>query len=369
MLEKNVVIKNDPHHIAKLKSKNGYLEAGYGRKTLINTLLGFNDKSQLDLELQKLDAINRLENKPEIITDLSTAKTKRCDTLWYNVIEETSLVAGTVPIYLAAGNGSAIDENELMDIIIEQMEYGVGVITIHPTATREIFLESKNKMVPVTSRGGGIVVKDLIAKSFSEENVYIKLLPQIITYARKYHVTLSLGATFRSANIFDSYDKAQRMEIDLQISLAEQIARQDVSVVIESPGHARPKDIRMISSILRKAGYPVMPLGPIPTDAAVGMDHVSSAIGASLMGLEGCAQILAAVTREEHTGGVPSVDTILESIHTAQIAAHIIDIHNLDDTESDMEIVRSRSNSNTCIAGKEAEYCDRCRDMCPLMIQ
>ncbi|MCQ7013136.1 phosphomethylpyrimidine synthase ThiC, partial [Clostridioides difficile] len=71
-----------------------------------------------------------------------------------------------------------------LDIIIEQMENGVGMITIHPTANKQIFEDSKNRMVPVTSRGGGMVIQDLISKNFSEDNVYLKILPEIIKYAQ-----------------------------------------------------------------------------------------------------------------------------------------------------------------------------------------
>ncbi|SFG94740.1 Radical SAM ThiC family protein [Desulfotomaculum arcticum] len=159
------------------------------------------------------------------------------------------------------------------------------------------------------------------------------------------------------------------MEISLQISLAELILQQGVGVIIESPGHARPKDIRNISLLLKNAGFPVMPLGPIPTEVAVGMDHVSSAIGAVIMGLEGCASILATVTRQEHTGGRPTIESTIESIKTAKIAAHIIDIHNLEDTSIDMEIAHSRAVSRTCVLGKGTKYCDRCKDLCPLMIR
>lgn len=105
-----------------------------------------------------------------------------------------------------------------------------------------------------------------------------------------------------------------------------------------------------------------MPLGPIPTDIAVGMDHISSAIGATIMGLEGCAHILAGVTREEHTGGRPTINSTIESIRATQIAAHIIDIHNLNETAMDMEIARSRAEKNTCVVG-ETGCCNRCEDI------
>lgn len=310
-----------------------------------------------------------MKEKPDIITDLSIKRISKNEALWYKIANETDFVAATVPVYLVHSKNNVIDVNQLLEIIIEQMEFGVGLITIHPTANIETFNASRSRMVPITSRGGGIVLRDLIANKFKYENVYLKILPQIISYAQKHQVALSIGTTFRPGNIFDSNDKAQKMEIDLQISLAKLISQQGVGVILESPGHARPRDIRDISSVLKSAGFPVMPLGPIPTDIAVGMDHVSSAIGATIMGLEGSANILATVTREEHTGGRPTIESTTESIKTARIAAHIIDIHNLGDTAIDMKIARSRAESRTCVSGKKTKYCDRCEDLCPLMIK
>ncbi|MDD2245265.1 MAG: phosphomethylpyrimidine synthase ThiC [Dysgonamonadaceae bacterium] len=364
-----IIIENNNKHIAKLKKNGEFLEAGYGRRTLINSLIGLNDTSEYEYELKKIIRISCMKEGPDLISDLSTKKIKRSEALWYKVIKETPFVSATLPIYLAKNNNGIVDENELLEIVVEQMEYGVGLITIHPTANKEIFEEAKKRIVPITSRGGGIVVKDLIAGEFKEENVYLKILPQIISYARKFGVVLSIGTTFRSANIFDSNDKAQRMEIEEQILIAELISQNNVGVIVESPGHARPKDIMKISAVLKSAGFPVMPLGPIPTEIAFGMDHVSSAIGAVIMGLEGCANILATVTREEHTGGRPTIESTIESIKAARIAAHIIDIHNLEDTEMDMEIVQNRAKANTCVFGKNTEHCERCKGLCPLNIK
>jgi phosphomethylpyrimidine synthase len=369
MRKQNACIGELNNSVVKLKSKNGFIEAGPEKKTLINCLIGINDESECSYELEKLDKIINAVEKPDIITDLSTKRVRAIDTIWYKIANDTQYVAGSLPIYLTKFNNGHIDENELLDIIIEQMENGVGLITIHPTANKTIFDKARKRMLPITSRGGGIVIKDLIAKEFMEDNVYLKILPQIILHARRNNVALSIGATFRSGNIFDCNDEAQMMEIESQITLAKLISQHGVGVIIESPGHARPKDIIEISSVLKKAGFPVMPLGPIPTDIAVGMDHISSAIGAAIMGLNGCTNIIAVVTREEHTGGRPTVESIIEAIKIAKISAHIIDIHNIEDTDLDMIIAEDRAKTNTCIYGKLTKYCDRCKELCPLSIR
>jgi phosphomethylpyrimidine synthase len=184
--------------------------------------------------------------------------------------------------------------------------------------------------------------------------------------AQKYGTVISLGASFRSANIFDSFDAAQRAELQMQITLAAEIFKSGVGVIVESPGHARPSDIRKVSSVLRGTGLPIMPLGPIPTDVAVGEDHVAAAIGATLMGLDGCAHILAAVTREEHTGGIPSITSTTEAVIAARIAGHILDLELLGDDRADKEISGTRSSNRTCIAGSKTRGCPRCGQSCPL---
>lgn len=367
MCEKNACISGR-NRVAKLKFKNGFFEVGTGKRTLVNCLIGINNVSEYCYELEKLDKITTELEKPEIITDLSTKRFKVRDSIWYKVANFDQFVTATLPIYLVTNVEGRIDENELLDIIIEQMENGVGLITIHPTPNKNIFDKALGRKVPITSRGGGLVIKDLIARNFAGENVYLRILPQIISHARKNNVTLSIGAAFRSSNIFDCNDDAQRMEIESQIALGNSISRHGVDVIIESPGHARPKDIIAISEILKKSGFPVMPLGPIPTDAAIGMDHISAAIGAAIMGLEGCVNIISAVTREEHTGGRPSIESTIEAIKTARITAHIIDLNNNIDTNIDLGVVEERAKTNTCIAGKGTKYCDRCKELCPLSI-
>lgn len=367
MFDENYEISNSVH-IVKLKNNGKFEEVGYGKKTLVNCLIGFNDLSDYDYQIEKIIEITKMKERPDIISDLSTKRVKKSEAIWYKVINETPFISATLPIYLTKKKNELIDEGELLDIIIEQMENGVGLVTIHPTANRVLFEASKRRIVPVTSRGGGMVIKDLVARGFKEENVYLKILSQIISYAHKHKVVLSLGSTFRSGNIFDSNDEAQKMEIEAQIKLAKFISQQNVGVILESPGHARVSDIREISSVLREAGFPVMPLGPIPTDVAEGMDHISGAIGATIMGLEGCSNIIAAVTREEHTGGCPTIESTIEAIKTAKIAAHIIDIHSTNDINADLRVAKARATANTCVLDKATKYCDRCKGLCPLSI-
>ena len=239
------------------------------------------------------------------------------------------------------------------------------MITIHPTARRDIVALAKRRRVPWTSRGGGLIIKDLLASS-KAENIYLDILPDLARAARARGATISIGATFRSATLFDADDEAQREEIAFQQDLACQLLRDGCSAIIEGPGHASPAAICGLAKRMRQIGCPIMPLGPIPTDLAVGQDYISAAIGATLMGLNGAAHILAAVTREEHTGGVPKTSSTLEAIDAARIAARVIDLHRNGPGPEDYKIAAERSKYRTCVSGRKVPGCSRRGEACPL---
>jgi phosphomethylpyrimidine synthase len=338
------------------------LDVGPGRPTRVNALIGASHHRNVSDQLRKLDALRETAAPCQIVSDLSIVQTK---TPIWKAILEFGYFAATLPIYTVKPRQGGIDEVELLDRVREQAEGGISIITIHPTPTQEIISEAQSRLVPFTSRGGGLVIKDL-AVSQRRENVYMRILPDIIAICLKYKTTISLGASFRSANIFDSADAAQMSEIRRQLELAKQIKRDGAEVIIESPGHARPSSIASIANLLSSTGIPIMPLGPIPTDVAVGQDHVSSAIGATLMGLRGAAHILAAVTREEHTGNIPSISSTIEAVRAAAIAAHVIDIEMLGATAEDLAITQRRAATRTCVDGKITKGCNRCATKCPL---
>lgn len=341
--------------------------AGPGYRTLVMALVGASHPRQIEEQARKIRTLSDLPDGPEIISDLSIISPDNGPPLWQRVVRETSAAAACLPVYTVSRTSQGrIDPSELLNVAIEQMEGGVGLLTIHPTPNREIQELAAGRLVPCTSRGGGLVIADAESRGWKEENAYLKILPQLVAHAKRNGTVLSLGASYRSANIFDSGDAAQIAEICAQAELAREIRSQGVGVIIESPGHARPKDIKRLAVLLRATGVPIMPLGPISTDTAIGQDHISSAIGAVLLGLEGCAHILAAVTREEHTGGIPSVESTIEAIAAARVASRVIDLDQLDDDEPDRAVANARSSGRTCVVGKSSSGCDRCVKACPL---
>lgn len=347
----------------KLKHKNGFKVAGRQENVLINMLIGANSS---DERKQCLDKIMRIENnevEPDIISDLSTIKFSNKQPIWKYIVEETSYVAATLPIYTVSDKKN-FDERELIEIIHEQLEGGVGLITIHPTASRELLDKVKNRITPITSRGGNIIANDMISNN-RDENLYLKILDDIIDLCNKFSCAISIGTTFRSSNIIDAYDEAHILELKQQILLANYISKRNIGVIIEAPGHANPSKIDLICEILNQCQYPIMPLGPIVTDVGIGMDHITSSIGATIMGIKGCVQVISAVTKEEHTGNIPSIDSVIEAINTARLTAHIIDMEIKKDFSIDEMIALDRQSS--CIYNSTKIGCTRCGELCPLI--
>ena len=110
-----------------------------------------------------------------------------------------------------------------------------------------------------------------------------------------------------------------------------------------------------------------MPLGPIPMDSALEQDDLAAAIGAVLMGTQGCADILSVVTMDEHLGGIPNIDSLVSAIKKYSVAKHIIDIYKINDTKIDDEISSERSLHNSCALNVN-KNCSRCDNLCPLYL-
>jgi len=354
----------------KLRRKSSPpLTVGRGQPTRINSLLGISIPSKGYEEYHKLEVLQELgEERPDIVTDLSIIKKPKGKRLWERIIDRTPFVAATVPIYLTERKNGTINPSELLDIATEHMESGVGLITIHPTATEELVKLSSNRLIPCTSRSGGLVIADLVARNMLEENIYIKIFDDLLTIAKLTGTVISVGTTFRPACIYDALDTVHIKEIEVQAKFGLKIKAAGVDAIIEGPGHCRPTDIRKVAALLLKAEMPVMALGPLPLDSAIGQDHIAGTIGATLLGLEGCADILAIVTREEHTGGVPSAGSTIEAIKAAKIACKVIDLEILNNDQNEYRICKSRAISKSCIVGKGSPGCLRCNSQCPLRI-
>ncbi len=262
----------------------------------------------------------------DTIMDLSTGKNIHETREW--IIRNSPVPIGTVPIYQALEkvNGKAEDLTwEIFrDTLIEQAEQGVDYFTIHSGVLLRYVPLTAGRMTGIVSRGGSIMAKWCLAHH--QENFLYTHFEDICEIMKAYDVSFSLGDGLRPGSIYDANDAAQFGELETLGELTQIAWKHDVQTMIEGPGHV---PIHMIKVNMDKqlaccGEAPFYTLGPLTTDIAPGYDHITSGIGAAMIGWYGCA-MLCYVTPKEHLG-LPDKDDVKEGIITYKIAAHAADL-------------------------------------------
>jgi phosphomethylpyrimidine synthase len=297
---------------------------GEGLTVKVNANIGSSpDKADIDYELEKLRVC--IEAKADTIMDLSTGG--NIDTIRKEIISNSPIPVGTVPMYQAAclvDDVIQLSEGDFVEGIRKHIDDGVDFITIHAGLTRNSIPLLKNRLMGVVSRGGALILKWMIYHN--RENPLYENFDEILSLAKKYDVTLSLGDGLRPGCLYDATDEAQISELKILGDLTLRCWAENVQVMIEGPGHIPlhqiEENIRLEKKICH--GAPFYVLGPIVTDVAPGYDHITSAIGGCLAAYYG-ADFLCYVTPAEHLG-LPNVDEVHEGVISARIAAHAADI-------------------------------------------
>ncbi len=262
----------------------------------------------------------------DTVMDLSTGKHIHETREW--IIRNSPVPIGTVPIYQALEkvNGKAEDLTwEIFrDTLIEQAEQGVDYFTIHSGVLLRYVPMTAKRMTGIVSRGGSIMAKWCLAHH--KENFLATHFEEICEIMKAYDVGFSLGDGLRPGSIYDANDEAQLGELK---TLGEQTLiawKHDVQVMIEGPGHVPMHLIKENMDLQQKWCHdaPFYTLGPLTTDIAPGYDHITSAIGAAMIGWYGTA-MLCYVTPKEHLG-LPNKADVKEGIITYKIAAHAADL-------------------------------------------
>jgi len=262
----------------------------------------------------------------DTVMDLSTGKNIHETREW--IIRNSPVPIGTVPIYQALEkvNGKAEDLTwEIFrDTLIEQAEQGVDYFTIHAGVLLRYVPMTANRMTGIVSRGGSIMAKWCLAHH--QENFLYTHFEDICEIMKAYDVTFSLGDGLRPGSIYDANDEAQLGELKTLGELTEIAWKHDVQVMIEGPGHVPMHMIKENMDLQLKWCHeaPFYTLGPLTQDIAPGYDHITSAIGAALIGWFGTA-MLCYVTPKEHLG-LPNKADVKEGIITYKIAAHAADL-------------------------------------------
>ena len=262
----------------------------------------------------------------DTIMDLSTGKNIHETREW--IIRNSPVPIGTVPIYQALEkvNGKAEDLNWdiFRDTLVEQAEQGVDYFTIHAGVLLRHVPLTANRVTGIVSRGGSIMAKWCLAHH--QENFLYTHFEEICEIMKAYDVSFSLGDGLRPGSIADANDAAQFGELEALGELTKIAWKHDVQTMIEGPGHV---PMHMIKENMDKQleccdEAPFYTLGPLTTDIAPGYDHITSGIGAAMIGWYGCA-MLCYVTPKEHLG-LPNRDDVKEGIITYKIAAHAADL-------------------------------------------
>ena len=262
----------------------------------------------------------------DTVMDLSTGKHIHETREW--IIRNSPVPIGTVPIYQALEKVNGVAEDltwELFrDTLIEQAEQGVDYFTIHAGVLLRYVPLTAKRVTGIVSRGGSIMAKWCLAHH--KENFLYTNFEEICEIMKAYDVSFSLGDGLRPGSIADANDAAQFGELETLGELTKIAWKHDVQCMIEGPGHV---PMHMIKENMDKQleccdEAPFYTLGPLTTDIAPGYDHITSGIGAAMIGWFGCA-MLCYVTPKEHLG-LPNKDDVKTGIITYKIAAHAADL-------------------------------------------
>ncbi|MGE8600313.1 MAG: phosphomethylpyrimidine synthase ThiC [Acinetobacter calcoaceticus] len=285
-----------------------------------NSALG----SSIDEEVAKMTWATRWG--ADTIMDLSTGKNIHETREW--IIRNSPVPIGTVPIYQALEKVDGVAEDLTWEIfkdtLIEQAEQGVDYFTIHAGVLLRYVPLTANRLTGIVSRGGSIMAQWCLAHH--EENFLYTHFDEICEIMKAYDVSFSLGDGLRPGCIQDANDEAQFSELKTLGELTHRAWEHDVQVMIEGPGHVPMHMIKenmdLQLEVCKEA--PFYTLGPLTTDIAPGYDHITSAIGAAMIGWYGTA-MLCYVTPKEHLG-LPNKKDVKDGIITYKLAAHAADL-------------------------------------------
>lgn len=280
--------------------------------------------SSIDEEVEK--AVWACRWGADTIMDLSTGKNIHETREW--IIRNSPVPIGTVPIYQALEKVKGVPEDltweVFKDTLLEQAEQGVSYFTIHAGVLLRYIHLTANRVTGIVSRGGSIMAKWCLYHH--KENFLYTHFEEICEIMKKYDVAFSLGDGLRPGSIADANDAAQFAELETLGELTKIAWKHNVQVMIEGPGHV---PMHMIKENMEKQlevcdEAPFYTLGPLTTDIAPGYDHITSGIGAAMIGWFGCA-MLCYVTPKEHLG-LPNKDDVKVGVITYKLAAHAADL-------------------------------------------
>ena len=280
--------------------------------------------SSIDEEVEKLRWSTRWG--ADTVMDLSTGKDIHLTREW--ILRNSPVPIGTVPLYQALekvkGKVEELNIDVFLETLEEQAEQGVDYFTIHAGVLLRYIPLTARRVTGIVSRGGSIMAKWCL--HHHRENFLYTEFDRLCRLMKKYDVSFSLGDGLRPGSVADANDEAQFAELKTLGELTQQAWQHDVQVMIEGPGHVSMDKIKENMDLQLETCHeaPFYTLGPLTTDIAPGYDHITSAIGAAMIGWFGCA-MLCYVTPKEHLG-LPNRDDVKAGVIAYKIAAHAADL-------------------------------------------
>ncbi|MBU3966369.1 MAG: phosphomethylpyrimidine synthase ThiC [Euryarchaeota archaeon] len=352
---------------------------GKGLKTKVNANIGTSSlKIDPDEEVRK--AILAEKYGADTLTDLSMGGD--ISEIRKMIFENTTIPLTTVPIYQTAAEIglSNMTEDDLLTDLFRQAEEGVSSFVLHCTDRKTLeMLKERERILGVVSKGGSITCAYMTMNRC--ENPFVENFDEILGIMKKHDIVLSLGNTMRSGCIHDARDRAQLEEIRTNVELANRASEEGVQVIIEGTGgHVRADRIAEYVRFHKQCShFPLFVAGPLPTDVAVGYDHIAGAIGASMASGAG-ADYLCYITPSEHLV-LPGPEQAREGLLAFRIAAHIGDSVKYGTSNRDRELAVKRAEldwegqmANALDSEKARELaplegpCTMCGDFCAIKI-
>ena len=316
-----------PANIVHIKKGMRAFGVGEGLSTKVNVNLGISgDKADAAEEWKKVKIAE--DFGADAIMDLSNSgKTRQ---FRQQLIDETPLMVGTVPMYDAIGYMEKplvkLTKDDLLEVVRAHAEDGVDFMTIHCGINKSVIKTFKEtgRLMNIVSRGGSLLFGWM--EVTGNENPFYEFYDELLEICHEYDVTISLGDSCRPGCLYDSNDATETAEMIELGKLCKRAWAADVQVMVEGPGHMALDEIAANMKLQKRLCHnaPFYVLGPLVTDIGVGYDHITAAIGGAISASSG-ADFLCYVTPAEHLC-LPNAQDVLDGLMATKIAAHAADI-------------------------------------------
>lgn len=342
----------------EFKGKRKSVLIGENNPIAVNVNVGITSSNENDMEMEKrkIDKILQLGTQPDLIMDLSLNKTNG---YLYDYLKETiGCPIGIIPHYYCISDTNVIDKKKLIYEMERAAFSGVSWFVIHLTPTKERVLKAMNtRKIPFSSRSAIITIKDMMAQE-RNQSIYWEIIDDIIEICKKYKINISLGSAFRAAVTEEALDEVHCEELRAYRDIVKIFNNQGISVFTEGIGHCDINKIDEFISITNETDVPIMPLGPLFRNLFNNDDDIANAIGFYLSIVKGAKfRIINSITSEEHSGGIPSLDSIINGYKVARSCADMCNEY--------LNLKPSKKGKSICIKIEDNMGCSRCDEICP----